>query len=104
MPTLGGSGKPMVRYRQSSQVVLRPVLGLECLQIIGWDITAWRLTKSSSIPIPYENSMMVNMAGNAFSAFAAAPMFMTLLAGWGSLRTLLQTEKGKSAAEPSAGA
>ena len=88
MPTLVGSGKPMVRYRQKSQAVLSPVLGLECFQIIGWDITAWRLWKSSPIPIPYEHSMIMNTAGNAFSAFAAAPMFMTLLAGWGSLHKL----------------
>ena len=104
MPTLVGSGKTMARYRQKSKAVLSPVLGLECFQTIGWYITAWRLWKSSPIPIPYEHSMIVNMAGNAFSAFAAAPMFTTLPAGWGSLHKLLQTEKGKSAAEPSAGA
>ena len=94
----------MFWHRQNSQVVLRPALGLACFQAIGWDVLAWELTESSPIPIPYESSMLVNMAGNAFSAFAVALTVTTLLAGWGSLRKLWQAEKDTSAAEPYAGA
>ena len=78
VPTITGQSKIVIRYMVGSDVILRPLLGVEVLSVVGWDYSSWK-THGELFPDP----LMINLGGNAFSAFAFAPMLMTAVAGQG---------------------
>ena len=74
MPTIVGSMKPVVRVRSpSGQDTIRCVSGVECMQMQGWDSTWFKHPEDAFQH--YKSELLVNMAGNAFSAFACGPAF-----------------------------
>lgn len=83
IPCLTGSGRVVVRFFdiQLNAVLVRPLLGVETMAVIGWDYTFWRLQGASK----YSDSLLLNLSGNAFSAFAVLPMAMTAFSGAGIL-------------------
>ena len=84
-----------VGYDQGGVIVLRALLGLEVFNLIGFDSAFLRQ------PVGATSSLLINMGGNAFSAFAAAPMMMVALAGAGLIDML---EEPPAKASPQKGA
>lgn len=82
--TITGQSRIVVRYRMMGVIVLRPLLGLEGLSLIGWSMNFW------ISQVRFSDALLLNMAGNAFSGFAALPMLMSLLAGGGVMADLVQ--------------
>ena len=71
--TITGGSKLIVRtHFQNGAVLIRPVTGFECMNLIGWDVALWHPTAAKCT-----NDLMVNMSGNAFSAFAAGPVLIS---------------------------
>ena len=84
MPTVTGNSRMVVRYCHNDTVYLRAVAGVEILSIIGWDYTFWR-------PGIYADNLLLNLGGNAFSAFAVCPMLMCAVAGQGVIQKLVES-------------
>ena len=60
---------------------IKPITGLEAMQIIGWDRNHWQAGVN-----PYNiltDAQMRRLAGNAFSGFVFSPVFACLLAARG---------------------
>ena len=55
----------------------RMLLGVEAMQLIGWDIDMYAVQPSSSKDT---NQLLGSLAGNAFSGFAAASVALALFA------------------------
>ena len=68
----GGSRLIMRTYFNDGTVMIRPVAGFECMNLIGWDVTMWHPSAAKCT-----NDLMINMSGNAFSAFAAGPVLIS---------------------------
>ena len=72
MTITGGSKLIMRTYFKDGTVMIRPVAGFEFMNLIGWDVTLWHPAAAKCT-----NDLMVNMSGNAFSAFAAGPVLLS---------------------------
>ena len=68
----GGSRLIMRTYFKDGTVMIRPVAGFECMNLIGWGVTMWHPSAAKCT-----NDLMINMSGNAFSAFAAGPVLIS---------------------------
>ena len=74
MPTVVGQMKPVVRVRsQDGSDTIRCISGMECMQIQGWDLTDY--CDAEVAASEYRNSLLINLAGNAFNAFACGAAF-----------------------------
>ena len=71
------------------------ILGVEEMQLIGWHITKYRV---APIADAQQNKLFCNMAGNAFSNFAALAALFALLAADAKPKTaaLRQPDVGDS--------
>lgn len=88
-PTLTGQALLCVRYRCQSDglVHVRPATGTESFQMIGWDHTFFSQGRAMTT-----HSLLSNMSGNAFSAFAVLPMLMVAFSGLGVVSSLQLSE------------
>ena len=89
-PTIIGSSRMCVRYLHHSHCVVRPLTPLEAFAMIGFAPAKLRY------PVALDARTMRNMAGNAFSGFAFAPMLAVAMTGFGMFcrsgpQTVLQT-------------
>ena len=71
--TLVGSAVLVVRISTAHNKIIRPLEPWEYLSFIGWAPGLWRL--DCSMP---KGRLCSNLAGNAFSAFAAGPLIVDL--------------------------
>ena len=78
--TLTGGAVPVIRYMSNGYKVCRPVFGVEAFRAIGWGREDWQGSQK------WPDRMLVNMAGNAFSAFALLPISQVALSGAGDMR------------------
>ncbi|CAK0804534.1 unnamed protein product, partial [Prorocentrum cordatum] len=85
VPTLTGQGRMVVRYWYDGEVILRPVLGIECMAFAGWHFEWWEEPRCL-----YDDSLLINLAGNAFSAFAVVPIAMVLFHVQGAIWSVAQ--------------
>ncbi len=76
-PTMVGSAHMCVRYVNSTSgnIAVRPITPIEAFELIGWAECDLHL------PVPIRGSTAINMAGNAFSAFAVVPALVLLFTG-----------------------
>jgi len=79
IPTITGMGRPVVRYVHDGCLIVRPVTGVEAFKVIGWDLKYWYQ------PRCFSDELLLNLAGNAFTSYAALVMLMTLLGAYGSV-------------------
>ena len=82
VPTLTGTAIICVRYKRGGVISVRALDGLEVFQIMGFDASFLHE------PVAANSSLLINMAGNAFSAFAVTPMLMVALSGVGLIGAL----------------
>lgn len=82
MQTIIGSARPVVRFWWSDKVHVRPVSGVECMAIMGWDYSFW----NDSPKYEYDDALMLNLSGNAFSGFAVLPMLICLFFAQGKFK------------------
>ena len=77
-PTLIGSSHMCIRHRdnKTNKIVVRPITPLEAFAFIGFQRC------DLVLPIPIKPSTALNMAGNAFSAFAVLPALNILFQVW----------------------
>ena len=88
-PTMTGASQMSVRYVKGNEIILRPQSGLESFALMGWHITYFA-------PLCcWTESLLKNMAGNAFSGFAITPMLMLAIGG----HSLVQSARAASAQE-----
>ena len=82
-PTITGSSQICIRHRTglSGEVCLRPLSGKECMALIGWDPRYYTATTVMT------DSLLRNLAGNAFAAFAITPMLMLAICGWDTVKS-----------------
>jgi site-specific DNA-cytosine methylase len=80
-PTMTGQSAMCVRYKLAEQLVVRPVSGVEAMQMAGWDMRYYKE------PIVASEAVLAEMAGNAFSGFAALPAIMVAFSVFGVIRT-----------------
>jgi hypothetical protein len=73
-PCIAGSSKIIVRKLCHGTLVLRLLNPIECMRIMGWDLDHWKnqVAPWSDNVTP---SLVMSLAGNAFSAFAFTPVF-----------------------------
>ena len=78
VPTMTSLSAILMRWSPEGVAshVLRLLTGKEMMALAGWSKTMW----SASMQHEVEDSVYVSLAGNAFSAFAAAPMVILGLA------------------------
>lgn len=83
MPCMTGQSRHVMRYYDacSNIFIVRPLLGIEAFATIGWDYEMWWPHSSDR----FTDALLLNMCGNAYSAFAVLPMLMTGIAGCGIL-------------------
>ena len=70
-----------MRYWQKDQVVIRSLTGVESLALVGRDPAFYRCGSAG-----VSESCLRSLAGNAFSAFAVAPMLLVVFSGIGLLK------------------
>jgi site-specific DNA-cytosine methylase len=80
-PTMTGQSVMCVRYMLEQQLVVRPLCGIEVMQLAGWDRRYYKH------PIIASEALLAEMAGNAFSGFAALPAFMVAFSVFGVIQT-----------------
>lgn len=85
--TLVGSSFIIVRCLEYGFV--RPLVGFEYMQLIGWDASEWVTCRpfSTTSPMP-SHALCSELAGNAFSAFVMCPLVAALMACSGAVRQL----------------
>jgi hypothetical protein len=85
--TLVGSSFMLVRCRDAC--IVRPLLGCEYMQLIGWATSEWVTSRpfSPTAPMP-SHALCAELAGNAFSAFVMSPLVATLIACSGAMHQL----------------
>ena len=78
MPTLVGSMVPVIRtMTEDGDVTIRTLSGVECMQIMGWDMTYYANPQETIETC--KNEVLVKLAGNAFNAFACGAVFVVSL-------------------------
>ncbi len=91
-PTQVGSGKLVCRYRLDPDEALehaphkfgiRVVEAYECMRMIGWADEWYTIFPSTFCWDLDRLEGLVNMAGNAYTAFHFLPWYLALLATWG---------------------
>jgi len=110
-PVLTGTSRILVRHLVGDQVVQREVdandsneVGkmefstrmLECfesLRLMGWCDDAWKKHRNTKVTSPEQLELIMNIAGNAFSAWAYLPCEMALLATWGTFHPRFHPDK-----------
>lgn len=92
LATFTGGAIPVIRYRHGGQVVCRTLFGIEAFRAIGWDQQHWREGC-------YSDQMLRNMAGNAFSGFALAPMLLVAFGFFGEMPSLFEEEAAPAVTE-----
>ena len=80
-PCLTSKSVICMRYWQKDQVITRPLTGVESLALVGWDSAFYRGGSAG-----VSESCLRSLAGNAFSAFAVAPMLLVVFSGIGLLK------------------
>ena len=82
-PTLVGSGKLLVRYKNPEQVLtVRLVECFETMRMVGWDDSMWKIGRCVSQDETYPE-LISNMAGNAYSLFHFGPWMLASIATFG---------------------
>ncbi len=79
--TMTGQSAMCVRYKLGEQLVVRPLSGIEAMQMAGWDRRYYKN------PIAASEALLAEMAGNAFSGFAALPAIMVACSVFGVIQT-----------------
>jgi hypothetical protein len=84
VPTLTGSSKIIIRYYDANEakLTLRPLSCIESMKLIGWDVKYWR-RGSPNFSDEITPELLYSLAGNAFSCFAFAPLFASILGALG---------------------
>ena len=95
IPTITGNGRPVIRYRFNDTVTVRLVRGIEAFRLLGWDVTDWHNQCCN-----FDDAMLLNLVGNAFSGFAVIPMLLISLGRWGSSHAVGAVGVGDTTTEP----
>ena len=74
--TITGSSVIAVREKKKGEVCLRLLEGYEYFKFMGWSEEDWEPFKPNNEITP---DMLSDLAGNAFSAYAAGPMVMAAM-------------------------
>ena len=74
--TTTGSSVIAVREKKKGEVCLRLFEGYEHFKFMGWSEEGWEPLKPNNEITP---DMLPDLAGNAFSAYAAGPMVMAAM-------------------------
>ena len=72
--TLVGTTKPVMRRKVGSAVIVRMLLGQELMSFVGWSSEDYVNGRTE-----VGNGTLISLAGNAFSGFAAGPIFSAAL-------------------------
>ena len=77
-PTITGSGTIMMRRKMDipDSIQVRHLAGVEVMQMSGWDVSQFISTSIADLPT---STLLSNLAGNAFSAFACLPLIFSVL-------------------------
>jgi hypothetical protein len=90
LPTMVGSSKFVIRIVDATGLLtIRQLTGVEAMRCIGWDICDW---KEDPLRAGHPDSLLRNLAGNAFSAFAVAPLIAAVVAVQGMFDSLVEPE------------
>ena len=60
------------------------LLGVELLQLVGWDLSFYEVRPQPSTYSMEENALLTSLAGNAMSAFAVGAALLAQIAGLAS--------------------
>ena len=75
-PTFTGHSSFFLRHRVQSRIEVRPLAGVETMQMSGWDMTDFVSASPDDLP---SHSLLCNLSGNSFNAFAILPLVLAIL-------------------------
>ena len=86
-------------YKQlfpDGRVILKPMSGMEALQVIGWGKSHWKNGWQDNSPYHRNTDVQLRkMAGNAFSGFVLAPVLAALISCRGLVYSAEDSSLGK---------
>ena len=85
-----GNSLICVQHKLGADVIVRPLVGVECMGLIGWDAKFW--APGTFLPT---DPKCASLAGNAFSGFAVLPVLAVAFAGMELLIEALEEKRAE---------
>ena len=83
LPTITSNSKMILRdAKQDGGISIRCVHPVELMRVVGWDLSHWH-TEFEAMDHGLRGETLISLAGNAFSAFALAPLLVASLSALG---------------------